>query len=292
MDQTHRENDTMTKHTRLYGTWPCAGLCVLLSTAMPVRAEAPAILADPRSEFTEAIADFDQAQQVQATRRDRARKLFASAARHFENVAATGVINGRLEYNLGNCYLQLADIGRAILHYRRAQRLIPGDPLLVDNLKEARSRRLTSIQPRRSSTLIRGLFFPHFTTSIAARTRTALVCFIATWVVLMLRNFVRRRGVTIVAVVCAGTALSLGISVAVAQWSDRNAPAGVITSMDVIAYKGPGSGYQRRFEQPLQPGAEFTLRGRRGGWWSIELPDGKSGWIEAAGADLVRRDTS
>ena len=44
--------------------------------------------------------------------------------------------------------------------------------------------------------------------------------------------------------------------------------------MDVAAYKGPGTGYQRKFEQPLQPGVEFTLRGRRGGWWNVELPDG------------------
>ena len=57
--------------------------------------------------------------------------------------------------------------------------------------------------------------------------------------------------------------------------------------MDVTVYKGPGTGYQRQFEEPLQPGVEFVLREQRGGWWNVELADGKGGWIEAAAAERV-----
>ena len=52
-----------------------------------------------------------------------------------------------------------------------------------------------------------------------------------------------------------------------------------------------GVWYQRRFEQPLQPGVEFALKERRGDWWNIELPDGNEGWIRKEAASLVQDDT-
>ena len=61
-----------------------------------------------------------------------------------EAAIADGHVNGKLEYNVGNCYLQAGDVGLAMVHYLRAERLMPDDPLLKENLKEARSRRITS----------------------------------------------------------------------------------------------------------------------------------------------------
>ena len=258
-----------------------AGVC------LAGRANAQLLLADPQSEFEQALAAFDLAQEMRAGGPDQARQLFRSAAQRLESIAASGVANGRLEYNLGNCHLQAGDLGRAILHYRRAQRLIPGDPLLSDNLKVARSRCLTPIQPTRRSAFLHGVFFLHYDTSVGTRARAAILLYLATWVLLALRNFVRRRWVTVSATVCGVIGLTLGASIMMSRWADRNAPEAVVTAMDVVAYKGPGTSYQRQFEQPLQPGVEFTLRGHRSGWWNIELPDGKSGWIEAVNAELV-----
>lgn len=272
-----------------------------------------------RADFDMALADFDEAQQLQLDRPDRARHLFRSAARRFDSIVAAGVVNGRLEYNLANCHLQAGDVGRAILHYRRAERLIPGNEMLADNLAVARSRCLTAIPPTPRSAFLRSVFFWHYQTSVAGRAKTALLAYIAVWVLLILYSFgqatrpagaVRpastagrtsivgstfhtifpRRMVCVAAVVCAVLAATAGVSVGMTRWSDRNIPEGVITSMDVAVYKGPGGGYKRQFEQPLQPGAEFTLRERRGGWCKIELADGKSGWIETTQVELVPDD--
>ena len=57
--------------------------------------------------------------------------------------------------------------------------------------------------------------------------------------------------------------------------------------MDVAVYKGPGVGYQRQFAEPLQPGTEFDMPQQRQGWWEIELPDAKTGWIAAAQAERI-----
>lgn len=273
----------MTKHAA------CALVLLLASTMshVPARAQDPRL----RAEFDRAMSDYDEALTIRETDPDRARALFRASAQRLSSVVASGVTNGPLEYNLGNCYLQAGDLGPAILHYRRAQRLAPRDPLLLDNLREARSRCVTNIEPTRRSTVLHGVFFWHFATTRAARALTGLIAYGVFWALLAFRVLFHRRWLTAAASVCLALTLLLGGSVCMDAWRDRNAPAGVVTAMDVVVSKGPGPGYQRQFEQPLQPGVEFTLRERRADWWRIELPDGKFGWIEASAADLVVGNT-
>ena len=240
-----------------------------------------------QTEFTQALDDFDQAQRIQDDQPDRARQLFRSAAQRFAAIVSSGVVNGRLEFNLGNCHLQAGDVGRAILHYRRAECLTPNDPLLADNLSVARSRCVTTIRPAGRAEVLRTIFFWHYQTSVEGRKKLAVALYVAFWILLAVRSFLPRRSLTIGAMVSVLLAASLGASVAATHWSDRNVPAGVVTGVDVAVHKGPGAGYQRQFEQPLQPGVEFTLLERRGGWWNIGLADGNSGWVDAGAAELI-----
>ena len=261
-------------------------MCILVCPLPAVAEDAPQSAA-LISELEQALSEFDQAQSIQTEQPERARRLFRLAAQRFDSIVAAGVTNGRLEYNLANCHLQAGDVGQAVLHYRRAQRSIPNDPLVANNLAEARSRCLTAIQPTRRSTFLRSVFFWHYQTSLAARARAALILYVAVWALLIVRNLAPRRAVTASVILCAVLASAAAGSLAATRWSDRNAPCGVVTAMDVMVYKGPGTEYQRQFEQPLQPGVEFTHRERRGGWGRIELADGKSGWIDGAQAELV-----
>ncbi len=253
----------------------------------------PAIAGPTRAELAaevqHALADFDQAHKIRADQPDRARQLFRSAAQRFQTIAAAGVSNGRLEYDLGNCLLQAGDLGEAVLHYRRAERLIPGDPLLADNLAEARSRCLTSIKPTRRSRLLRSLFFWHHDISLPGRSKAALTLYLVFWGLLTLGTLRPRRSLTIAAIACGIVCVAMAGSVAATGWSDRHAAEGVITDMDVVVYKGPGTGYQRQFEQPLQPGVEFTLREARRDWWNIDLADGNTGWVESTTAELITK---
>lgn len=251
-------------------------------------AQATAFLGlDREQAFARANAEFDQAQELQTTSPDRARELFRSAAQRFESLADSGVISGKLEFNLGNAYLQAGDVGRAILHYRRAQRLIPGDPLLTDNLAAARARTLTAVAPSRRSSVMRSIFFWHYDLSTAQKARAGTVLYILIWVALVGRNFLSKRPMTVTALACGVLAVACFTSVMVTSWSDRRTPEGVVVGMDVTVHSGPGSSYQRQFVQPLQPGVEFTLLERRGSWWRLELPDGQMGWVESSTAELV-----
>lgn len=266
-------------------------LALALSAMMTLPHQVRADDARLRAEFDQAMSDYDQALSIRETDPDRARRMFRSAAQRLGSLVASGISNGPLEYNLGNCFLQVGDLGQAILHYRRAERLMPRDPLLTDNLREARSRRITNIEPTRRGAVLRNVFFWHFETTWTARIVAGLITYTLFWVLVGARSILRRRSLTIATIACFVLLGLLGGSVMVDHWGRRNAPPGVVTGMDVVVSKGPGSGYQRQFEQPLQPGVEFHVRERRGDWWRIELPDGQSGWIEATAGDLVDGNT-
>lgn len=252
-----------------------------------VDAQLTSLIADPKIEFSTALSEFNEGQRLLISSPDRARELFRSSAKRFEGIAALGITNGRLEFNTGNAFLQGGDVGRAILHYLRAKRLIPGDPLLNENLRVARTRCLLSIPPSARSQILQTVFFWHFDTSTADRTRAMLLAYFAFWIFLTIRLWLRRPAILWAAIASVVVALALWVSVAHDSWSDRHNPIGVVTSMDVVVYKGPGASYQRQFEQPLQPGVEFTLLEKRSGWFNIELADGKTGWVAEQTAALV-----
>lgn len=247
-------------------------------------------LASPVASFEEALAEFDSAQELLSSNPDQARKLFRSAATKLSSIAAGGTENGYLEYNLGNCYLQAGDIGRAVLHFKRAKRLIPNDDLLSSNLSVARSRCVTQIRRTARSEVLETLFFLHHLLALRHRIWLGLGAYIAIWLLLLLRNLTRKRWTVVGATACSVIAISFSVSVAASFLGDRNEPEGVVLGRDVTVYKGPGASYQRLFEQPLQPGVEFTLRERRGDWWRVELADGNAGWIPVRIAELVPRD--
>ncbi len=64
---------------------------------------------------------------------------YDEAIREYSRLYEQGFESGSLYYNIGNCYFKKGDIGRAILNYERAKKLIPGDSDLVSNYTYARS---------------------------------------------------------------------------------------------------------------------------------------------------------
>jgi tetratricopeptide (TPR) repeat protein len=64
---------------------------------------------------------------------------FEEAIHSYEGILDLGRESGALYYNLGNAYFKNGDLGKAILNYLRARRLIPRDADLKSNLDYARS---------------------------------------------------------------------------------------------------------------------------------------------------------
>lgn len=63
---------------------------------------------------------------------------YIEAVEWYEQILEDGSYSAELFYNLGNAYYQQGDPGRAILNYRRAERLMPADADLKNNLRFVR----------------------------------------------------------------------------------------------------------------------------------------------------------
>ena len=110
--------------------------------------------------YTEAVTMFRKANELALTNPEKAKMLYQSSVMRFERIAEDGGIkNGKLYYNIGNAYFRMNDLGMAILNYRRAETLIPGDTNLQHNLQYARSRRTDRIEEEQKTIVLKTLFF-------------------------------------------------------------------------------------------------------------------------------------
>ena len=64
---------------------------------------------------------------------------YDAAISEYNNLSNEGFESGNLYYNLGNCYFKKGSLGKAILYYEKARRLIPRDKDLESNYKFTRS---------------------------------------------------------------------------------------------------------------------------------------------------------
>jgi tetratricopeptide (TPR) repeat protein len=240
--------------------------------------------------FREANDLFRQANEKSAVDPREAYDLYRrSALRYQRLIEEGGIENGRLHYNLGNAYFRMDDLGRAILSYRRAERLLPADRDVMQNLASARARRLDSFELETSERALRTLLFWHFDLSFPLR-RLLLALFsgafwaVAAWAVW------HGRGTPRGALVATGLlAAAMAASLAAEAFGTASSDVGVVTAPQTVARKGDGETYEPAFTEPLHAGAEFRLRERRDGWYRGELPDGRAFWLPARDAELVGR---
>ena len=220
---------------------------------------------------------------------DKAQKLYEKAILNYEKIVSDGGIrNSKLYYNLGNAYFLKEDIGRAILNYRRAQRLDKADTNIQKNLAFARSRRIDTVEVRTQERILETLFFWHYDFSF--KTKFLVTC-LAFAIVCISTTVMLWRGksapwITTAAICCLLT-VSFLASVILEARSRANTICGVITARQVVARQGDGPNYSESFKDPLHAGTEFDLLERRSGWFHIMLSDDSEGWIPDNAAELI-----
>lgn len=238
--------------------------------------------------FKQANQAFLEAGSVEQASPEEARKLYNQAVRRYQKIIDSGVQNGKLYYNLGNCYYRLGKIGKAILEYRRAELYMKHDQNLLQNLAQARSRTTDKVVESEETKIIETLLFWHYDISTTTRRVVFGVFFVLFWLGLSIRLFTNKfppswslwiGGVLWVAILASLVAEPLEI---------ENTQSGVVLSASVDTRKGDGENYQPAFTKPLHEGAEFELLEKRGEWLHIELVDGRRCWIPTKTAGLVR----
>ncbi|MFQ5423807.1 MAG: hypothetical protein ACE5F9_07485 [Phycisphaerae bacterium] len=249
---------------------------------------------DPHAVLHQALADFDAAVRLRDHGGVRAQRLYQQAAEGFESLITTGVKNGRLYYNLANAQLRLGRIGPAIVNYRRALRLMPGDENIRRNLAFARTLCEVRIPPKATSAVVETILFWHFETAHASRVRLAVVGYASFWLLMTVGLFVRRRAAGLVWTTRAVGVLTLVMAASV-TWDGLAAAhrdEGVLIADHVVLRKGNGDSYDPELAAPLSEGVEFRVIETREDldgavWYYVTLPDGTGGWLRSDQAELI-----
>lgn len=238
--------------------------------------------------FSQANEAFRQANAA-SNDPQQADKLYETAILNYEAILQQGPIeNAKLYYNLANAYFLKGDVGRAILNYRRAQRLDSSDVDIQKNLSFARSRRIDQVSVQAGRKVLETFFFWHYDFSLPTKFLLCciffgLFCIIAA--VMVWRG--KTAGFKAIAVLNAILMICMLASVlAETQYLAKKAH-GVITAEQVTARQGDGLNYQESFKEPLHAGTEFELADRRSGWLHIKLADGSDAWIPENSAEII-----
>jgi len=213
---------------------------------------------------------------------------YVGAVMAYERLVAQGIESGVVYYNLGNAHFKLGDLGRAILNYSRAQRLLPRDEDVATNLELARAQTLDRLEANDGDAMaslvnraLMGWTSPNETAAIALGLWAAL-CLVG--VIALVRPRARRT-MGYVALIVGLLLLIALLSLGGRMVQDQRRPPGLIVAQQVEVRSGPGDDYLVEFS--LHSGTEIAVLDQRAGWWRIALPGGLEGWLPAEAAERV-----
>jgi len=263
----------------------CIAAMLIASTAA-----APAGSADSSGEnelLRKALASFDEAAGLAASDPDRSQALYRDSAAGFEALIRGGARNAAIETNLGNCRFRLGQLGRAILHYRRALALDPTDDRAAANLVYARTRVEPGIEDGDAQRVVERLQFWNRLWSPAGQLWCAAALAAAGWGGLILRLKWRARGLLIGGAACAALSAAWLAAIAWRQSDAAARPHAVVVEGSPTLRQGRGDGYDPVLKQALGPGVELRVIDRRGDWVEVRLGSGVTGWLPAASVQEI-----
>ena len=236
---------------------------------------------DARAQVTEAVRHFDLGNQHYAE------GAYQHALTAYEQALASGFASGALYYNMGNAYYRLDELGQAIRHYEKARRFIPDDPQLLHNLEIARSRINAPFSTlptpiwvtwwKRYVVGAGALVF--FLIGLAFYGIAAVLTGHRIWT--GTRNPWHRRALSaslILGLVLLGTAFAASL--------DRTLDRQAVIIVDQVTLRNAPQN-DASSELDLHEGVLLDVLGQEDGWIEVRLPNGITGWIEAAAAAEV-----
>lgn len=235
----------------------------------------------------EGLEAFDQAVAVARQDAAQAGELYRKSAGAFEAAVNGGMQSAALQYNLGNAYYRQDELGKAILHYRRAESLAGNDRDVRANLEYARGQVTPVIAASDEDKLVRRLLAGHFDISAIVRFRTAAVLSIIGWTLLLLRLRWRLGGLMPAGVTCVIIGLLAAGSLAWQMRSDAATPPAVVVHGAPLLRLGRGEGYDPAMREPLRPGVELRVLEERADWVRVRLANDLTGWLPAGAIERV-----
>lgn len=242
---------------------------ILIFTALAAVSFAEDHSGDPRNIFFKASSLYEKGD-------------YEKAAEEYTKILDAGVESGQLYYNLGNTFFKMGKIGSAILSYRKAALLTPGDSDLRANLSYARSLTEDSgLQPRSGSRAAHYIKIPFRGLTLNA-VSVMLVWLYLALMALMIAGFISpafRRWATLPFYFLLILFLMTLAGFGVRYYDEEATQHGIVTAKEAECKYEPIDKSTTYFT--LREGQEVTILNTRNGWRRIKRIDGKLGWVKS-----------
>ena len=215
---------------------------------------------------------------------------FEGALEAYSSILGAGFESGDLHFNTGNAYFKLGDLGRAILHYERARRLLPRDEGVQANLALARRLTVDEVEA-----LPRFWVLSAWDWWVTLLPRNLLLLLVAAFYLAGMAGVVAlilRRGTPAalwggrVALVGGVVTLVLGLNLLVRELGLSRAEEAVVLVAEVPVRSAPSDdGDLTVFT--VHEGTKVRIDRRSDEWAEVVLEDGKVGWLKLEAVETI-----
>ncbi len=261
---------------------PAALLCgfALLHAESPAAAQVDSTRAAPPAHVQESPAEFAPPQELlQRGHAAYEAGRYAEAIAAYEKAEELGVRNGELYYDLGNAHFKNGALGLAIAYFRRAERLIPRDPLVHSNLDFVLARREDkAAQPPVPFplSLLRAVY-SHLSLNEWILGTAALYLLLCALLLVRLLRRDRRLPLRLAAQVTLCLFALAALTLAYKIHDERGIVRAVIGAEKISVMSGPGNDYTVEFW--LHEGSEVQIEEARPEWLRVSLGAKLRGWV-------------
>jgi tetratricopeptide (TPR) repeat protein len=214
---------------------------------------------------------------------------FDEAAQLYQQVLAAGYRSAELEYNLGNAFYKMGDLGKSILHFERALILSPNDADTKANLEMARSQVkgeldalpeffLSAAWKKCRSAFSSGLWG---TTALALW--WAGFAGLAFWLLGKNRKQ-KKMGFFLGLALLLLSILPFSLALSRAAY-EQNTGQAILLQKTAPLRSAPDEGGSEIMT--LHEGTKVQLLDFLSGWWQVRLPNGERGWLEGKALERI-----
>jgi len=213
--------------------------------------------------------------------------LFEDAVKTYEGILDSGYHSANLYYNLGNAYFKLGSLGKAIVNYERAKKLMPNDGDLKSNLEYAYSLVQEPAMDRNRiwfSRRIKGFLDSMTIDGITKVLSFIFLIIIALLIVMIFNKGLKTmliRAIVVLLILLMFFATWLGANI----YKAEDLVSAIVLKKEANARFEPVEGATVHFK--LYEGMNIRILKTRGVWSQIKREDGKVGWLEDSAFELI-----
>lgn len=213
---------------------------------------------------------------------------YEKASEEYAKILKSDIESGPVYFNIGNTFFKMGKLGYAILAYKRAQRLMPGDSDLKSNLSYAESltedSALRAVPQNRIAWLFKLPFREYNLNTVSMVLIILYLVLIAMLLTGIINPVFKRRMTILFYPVLIGFLMTLG-AFSIRYYDEEVLGHGVVVVKKAECKYEPIDKSNNYFT--LKEGQEVLVLKTRNGWRRIRRLDGKLAWVKSDAVEEI-----